>query len=106
MYTPPSIPLEPPSWATSTVTEDEWITHETVSTVQPRAMIHWPPLGPGDVQPVQVSISVVDRWMGDRWVRSDPTIQVEGGAYPLAEVAELLRAVGDMAKLSGLSPAA
>jgi hypothetical protein len=99
-------PLQPPPWATRTVAEDEWITHETVSTVHPRALIHWPPIEPSDVQPVQVSVSVVDRWMGGRWVRSEPTVQVEAGAYPLSEVAELLRALGDLARLSGYPPAA
>lgn len=99
-------PLPPPPWATSTVMEDEWITHETVSQVQPQAMSQWPPRAPDDVQPVQISISVVDQWIGGRWTRSEPTVQVEGGAYPLPQVAELLRALGDLTRLGGHSPAA
>lgn len=99
-------PPIPPSWATRTVAEDDWITHETVSQLHPQAMIHWPPLEPGDVRAVEVSISVVDRWTAGRWVRSEPTVQVEGGDYPLAQVAELLRALNDVTTMGRCSPAA
>jgi hypothetical protein len=106
MDSSPAAPPPPPPWATRTVAEDGWITHETVSQVHPQAMLHWPPREQGDIRPVEISISVVDRWAAGRWVRSEPTVQVEGGAYPLAQVAERLRALGDVARLSGRSPAA
>jgi hypothetical protein len=42
--------------------------------------------------PGDVSVSVFDRPSGRRWVRTPPTIQVEGGSYTLAEARRLVRA--------------
>jgi hypothetical protein len=88
----------PPPWATRSVAEDAGITHETVSSVHPRALSTWPPQDRTQ-RAVEVSISVVDQFRGDRWVRSGPTVQVEGGAYPLSQVAELIRALLDVSGL-------
>ena len=93
-------PLPPPAWAASSIAEDRFITHETISAVEPRAVVEWPPIERDDVQPVQVSLSVVDRFVGGRWIRGEPTVQVEGGAYPLDEVVELLRALLDVTRLT------
>jgi hypothetical protein len=69
-----------------------------VSHIQPRAIPEWPSTdGPG--RPIEVSISVVDRLTADHWVRGDPTVQVEGGAFHLTEIPELLRALLDVANL-------
>jgi len=94
-------PLPPPSWAARTVLEGAWITHESISRLHPHALLHWPPRAVADVRPVEISISVVDRLVPDRWVRSEPSVQVEGGAYPLTQVGELLRALTDVSALVG-----
>jgi hypothetical protein len=95
---PLSQPPPPPKWATRSTVEDGGITHETVSAVHPRAIGEWPP-NDAPQRPVEISLSVVDRLSNDRWVRTGPTVQVEGGAYPAGEIPELVRALLDVSSL-------
>lgn len=89
-------PPPAPAWARRSITEDGGITHEMVSTVRPLAAATWPPTDGTDVRPVEVSVSVVDRLTATGWVRSTPTVQVEGGSFPCTQVPTLLQALHDV----------
>lgn len=82
-----------PAWATHSVIEDGGVTHELVSPSHPLAWFDRQSAGPGPTCPTDVSVSVVDRPGALRWVRLPPTIQVEGGSYPLLEARRLARAI-------------
>jgi hypothetical protein len=85
-------PLDPPRWATRSVREDGGVTHEFLSPERPAVRRL---TGNGWVLvPTDLSLSASDQPAGRRWLRSGPTIQVEGGSYPLDDARRLHRALG------------
>lgn len=93
-------PPAPPRWAANSVPEDGGVTHERVSSLHP--IVGWRP-GEGKPRllcPADVSVNVVDRRLGRRWVRTSPTIHVEIGDYALADARLLVRAVQELITLA------
>jgi hypothetical protein len=88
------LPPEPPAWATRSVAEDGAITHELVSSVHPLVR-RWTAAG-WEGRPTDISMSCTDHLVDDGWVRSSPTLQVEGGSYPAEDAEELVRALSAM----------
>jgi len=86
----------PPSWAGHSVVEDGGVTHELVSVERPHLRADRMTAGAAFTCPTEVSVSVVDRPAGHRWVRLPATIQVEGGSYSLPEAARLVRAIEEL----------
>jgi hypothetical protein len=85
----------PPRWAGNSVSEDGGVTHELVSDLHPRGF-GWIPEAPRDPRETDVSLSVID-WRGpDGWVRTEPTVQVEGGSFTIAEALRLRQALDDL----------
>jgi hypothetical protein len=89
---PSRVPLAPPGWARGSVQEDGGIVHETVSPLHPT--IKAGDVNSSGLMPTDVSLSVVDQWVDGRWVRTHPTIQVEGGSYTLDGARHLHEALG------------
>ena len=85
----------PPMWATRSVTEDGGITHEHVSAVHPLGF-GWIPEAPTKWHAIDVSLSVVDHRGPGGWVRTKPTVQVEGGTFTVAEARRLRQALDDL----------
>jgi hypothetical protein len=103
-----STPPPAPAWATRSIPEDGGITHEHVHPLHPHAASTWPPPEASNAngRPTQVSVSVVDQQVGDHWVRSGPTLQIEAGSYPLPAAADLARAIDDLvARVTPARPA-
>jgi hypothetical protein len=94
----------PPAWAARSVVEDGGVTHERVSRLRPRLA----ELGAfadsaddGLDRVAEVSVSVVDRPATGRWVRTPPTIQVEGGCFSVVEARRVVRAIEELIALVG-----
>jgi hypothetical protein len=85
-------PPRPPAWAARSIPEGAGVVHETISRDHP-AVRHED--GHGWVlMPTDVSLSAIDIALDDGWVRAQPTIQLEGGSYPL-DAARALRDIID-----------
>jgi hypothetical protein len=90
-------PLTPPAWATSSRAEDGCFIHEKLSNHRPRITAggrqgrEW--------MRTEVSVSVSDLLIDGRWIRRQPTIQVEGGSYTIDGVLELQAALADLLTL-------
>jgi hypothetical protein len=83
-------PVAPPGWATKTIPEDGGMVHERVSPHHPTIKVGG---GNGwELMPTDVSIGVTDLLIDGRWIRTEPTVQIEGGSYSL-EGARQLQAV-------------
>jgi hypothetical protein len=77
------------------VPEDGGVTHELVSDLHPQGMgaaaeIRW------NVCATDISLSVVDRPGPGGWIRAQPTVQVEGGRFSIAEARRLRQALDDL----------
>jgi hypothetical protein len=83
-----------PTWAARSIPDDDGITHELVSRRRPVVRL-WRS-GGSVLTATEVSVSATDRLVDDTWIRARPTIQVEGGSYPLEAVLELRRAIDDL----------
>lgn len=84
----------PPPWAARSVPEDGGLTHERLSCARP-AVLRWSVAGALRI-PTEVSVSVRDTCDGGQWMRSTPTVQIEGGSYPLDAVRALRDALDDL----------
>jgi hypothetical protein len=87
-------PLDPPGWAARSVAEDGGVTHERLSSARP-AVLRWSGVGVLLV-PTEVSVSARDLCDGGGWMRSAPTVQIEGGSYSLDGVRALRAALDDL----------
>ncbi|MDQ1287909.1 MAG: hypothetical protein QG622_1474 [Actinomycetota bacterium] len=85
-------PPPPPIWASHSVAEAGAITHETTASLRPTIM-QWRSHGPDPVT-TAVTLNVVDIRVGDHWVRSRPTVEIEGGSYSLDGAHQLRTAIG------------
>jgi hypothetical protein len=74
-------PLPPPRWARGSIVEDGGIVHETVSPLHPT--IKASGVNGWDRVATDVSLSATDLLIDGRWIRTSPTLQVEGGSYDL-----------------------
>jgi hypothetical protein len=80
-------PLEPPAWAERSVVEDDGITHEMVS---PRRPLITTGDHDGWLQvPSEVSLSVQDIPVADTWIRTRPSLVIDGGIYDLDAARQL-----------------
>jgi len=86
---------EPPRWATRSVVEDGGVTHERVSALHPLGF-GWIPEAPTDARTTDLSVSVVDRPGPDGWIRTEPTVQVEGGMFTVTEARRLRQALDEL----------
>jgi hypothetical protein len=84
------------SWATLSVREDEGVTHERVAASRPAVLDPWASCAPGGLRATEVSVSVADRALDGAWVRSGPTVQVEGGSYTLDAARQLRDALDEV----------
>jgi len=96
---PRRMPPAPP-WSARSVVEDGGVTHELVSPVHPLTVGDRTGPAAGATCPTDVSVSVFDRPQVRRWVRGAPTIQVEGGSYPLAEAERLVAAIERLVRIA------
>jgi hypothetical protein len=80
-------PLPPPRWASRSAAEDGGIVHETTSPIRPTGL-RWAPYGTESVV-TDVTLSATDVLINGRWMRSGPTVQVEGSSLPLDGVRQL-----------------
>ena len=92
---------EAPTWARRSVREDGGFTHELVSDIHPRGLgvapcTHWMVTSETDV-----SISAVDQPGPEGWVRSELTVQVEGGRFTLTEARRLRQALDGLLDAAG-----
>jgi hypothetical protein len=92
-------PLEPPGWAKRSVVEDDGITHEMISP-------HRPLITTGDHDgwlqvPSEVSLSVQDLPVGNTWVRTRPTMVIDGGIYDLQAARQLHDILTDLLAAAG-----
>jgi hypothetical protein len=84
------LPLTPPPWAARSIREDGGVTHEVISSVQPsvrQSRNGW------TAEPTDISLSTIDQHTDAGWIRATPTIQIEGGSYPLDSVRQLRDAI-------------
>jgi hypothetical protein len=79
--------LPRPGWACRSVVEDGGVVHEVVSPLRPTVVTV--DLNGRDLVPTEVSVSVVDERRDGRWIRAEPTVQIEAGSYSLAGAREL-----------------
>lgn len=96
MPVPP--PLAAPGWADTSVAEDGGVIHETVSPLHPTVRLRGP--NGSDLAPTDVALSVTDLLIDGRWIRTQPTDQVEGGSYSLDGARQLQSAVGALLTLT------
>ncbi|MDQ1287472.1 MAG: hypothetical protein QG622_1037 [Actinomycetota bacterium] len=92
-------PSTPPTWAHRSIIENGAITHETVSTCQPM-MITGSPDG-WRLVPSEISLSVRDVLVDDRWVRTRPTAVIEGGIYDMNAARQLHDVLTDFLAVTG-----
>jgi hypothetical protein len=86
------VPLAPHGWARGSILEDGGIVHETVSPLHPTIKVGG--VNGSQAVPTDVSLSVTDLLIDGRWVRTRPTVQVEGGSYDLDGARQLRDALG------------
>jgi hypothetical protein len=87
-------PLDPPAWATRTVTDADGITHERAATTRSTVRIN---IGVGwIVVPADASLSSTDTLDETGWHRTNPTIVIEGGNYPLQGARQLCDALAEL----------
>lgn len=91
-------PLSAPGWADSSIVEDGGVIHETVSPLHPKVRVRGP--NGSDLAPTDVALSVTDLLIDGRWIRTQPTVQVEGGSYSLDGARQLQSAVGALLDLT------
>jgi hypothetical protein len=92
----PSVPapLHPPGWASSTVPEDDGITHELVSSRHPEVIDRG--IWGCSQMPTDVSLSQRDLLIDGRWIRTRPRVLVEGGSYSLDGARDLYATLGEL----------
>ena len=91
-------PLDPPRWATLTVTEEGGITHERPASVE-SVTRQWTGLGWALV-PASTSLSTTDTADETGWTRRGPAIVVEGGPYPLDGARRLRDALNELLQIA------
>ena len=90
-------PLDPPTWAGSTMPEDGGIVHERVATIHP-VIRQWTGLG-WSLVPTDVSVEATDIHTETGWFRPHPTIRLEGGSYTLDGLHQLKDAINQLLAL-------
>jgi hypothetical protein len=88
----PEVPLEPPPWAARSVSDEEGIAHELVSSVCP--IVRWHGRDGWIQGPSNVSLTMYDVPDGMGWRRLPPVVDIEAGHYCL-EGARQLRDILD-----------
>ena len=95
MSTEASLAPLPPSWSRNSVREFGGVTHEVISDLHPQGC-GWIPEAPEELRETDVSLSVVDRRGPEGWVRTEPTVQLEGGSYTVGEARRLRQALDEL----------
>ena len=91
---PQEPPLEAPRWATHSVPEDGGVTHETSSRIRPLVR-RWHGHG-SYLYPTEVALSTTDLPTDGTWTRAVPSVQIEGGCYPLDGARQLRDALDEL----------
>jgi hypothetical protein len=75
-----------------TIDEQGRIVHERLASLHPLVSVDYI----DGAQPTDVSVSVTDVPKGGTWRRREPTVQVEGGSYALADAWQLFEALREV----------
>ena len=83
---------DPPPWAVRTVDEQGRVVHERLASLHPLVSVDYI----DGARPTDISVSVMDVPKEGVWRRREPTVQVEGGSYALADARQLYAALREV----------